>query len=230
MAELGLFLGESVLGPEILKALAGTAPRTLLLRLPRAADPLSDAPLISALARIPWELARGGADSGSLADRNLVPRLLLDGSQPATAVALDLEPGEDLRCLLVFAEAPGLRPLAMRQERERLLSLFCDQVQPVKWVRIDCLCHGVSRDGLRRQVTASNGYHLLHRSGHRHRNLLEVQGADSRPDHLTGEDLAGLLTEAGGFYPRLVFSLPVTPTHWVRPGSATGRNSAPPWV
>jgi hypothetical protein len=52
LADLGVFLHHQVLGPEIAGALAGSAHRTILLRLPPPADP-AGAPLIGALARVP---------------------------------------------------------------------------------------------------------------------------------------------------------------------------------
>ncbi len=205
LADLGVFIHHQLLGPEIAPALAGSAHRTLLIRLPRPADPTT-APLIGALARIPWESARPTPAEAPLAERNLVLRLLLEGTAPAAGTTpLDLGPDEDLRVLLVYAEAPGSRPLAMRQEREGLLALLREEVQPRGRLRVDVLCHGVTRAGLREQVAAAGGYHLLHWSGHGHRNLLELQGEDGRPEPLSGEDLAALLQEAGGFYPRLVF-------------------------
>jgi hypothetical protein len=93
----------------------------------------------------------------------------------------------------------------MRLERERLLGLFFDEVLPDHRVEVDVLCHGVTRALLRQRVQEAGGYHLVHWSGHGHHNLLELVGADGKPDTLTGEELARLFEEAGGFFPRLVF-------------------------
>jgi hypothetical protein len=88
-------------------------------------------------------------------------------------------PDESLRVLLVFAEAPGSRPLAMRLEREQLLGLFYDEVMPKRRVSVDVLCHGVTRKALREKVRDASGYHVVHWSGHGHHNLLELLGEDA---------------------------------------------------
>src|SRR5947199_3658378 len=124
------------------------------------------------------------------------------------AVAVSAPPlggDEELRVLLVFAEAPGSRPLAMRLEREQLLGLFYDEVMPRRRVAVDVLCHGVTRDALREIVRDASGYHVVHWSGHGHHNLLELPGADGKPDLLTGAALVDLFAKAGGFIPQLVF-------------------------
>ncbi|MBI3939606.1 MAG: hypothetical protein HY315_02120, partial [Acidobacteria bacterium] len=105
--EIGLFLGETVLGPDIMGRLAGHQDRTLLIRLPGAAGD----PLAAAMARVPWEIARARADEPPLFERNLVIRAVTD--DPAASPPQDAE-SDPLRVLLVFAEAPGSRPLAMR--------------------------------------------------------------------------------------------------------------------
>ncbi len=56
-----------------------------------------------------------------------------------------------LRALLIFAEAPGSRPLAMRLERQRLLDLFFDDIMPDRQVRVDVLLffYPSSRGGIK---------------------------------------------------------------------------------
>jgi len=120
-------------------------------------------------------------------------------------VAKRVAQGEILRVLLVFAEAPGSRPLAMRLEREQLLALFYEKILPQHRVQIDVLCHGVTRALLREQIEAAGGYHIVHWSGHGHHNLLELRGPDGQPELLTGEQLVDLFIQAGGFIPQLVF-------------------------
>ncbi len=206
LARLGFFLGRDVLGAEIMRELTATRQRrTLLVRLPRTGDD----PLAAALARVPWEIARPAPSEPALMERNLVVRLITeDTAQRDEAVAeaaARVAGGETLRVLLVFAEAPGSRPLAMRQERQELLDLFYREILPKKRVQVDVLCHGVTRAVLREAITAANGYHILHWSGHGHHNLLELRRADGGPDRLSGEDLVALIEGAGGFIPHLVF-------------------------
>jgi hypothetical protein len=107
--------------------------------------------------------------------------------------------------LLVFAEAPGSRPLAMRLEREKLLTLFFDQILSRHRVEVDVLCHGVTRARLEERIRAQGGYTIIHWSGHGCHNLLELLGQDGKPDLITGADLVKLIHDAGGFIPRLMF-------------------------
>ena len=137
LEQIGVFLGETVLGPEIMKALsAGISQRSLLVR--QAAAPEDD--LAAAFARVPWEIARPAAGQKALFERNLGVRMELSGASPDHAPRPSDEP---LRVLLVYAEAPASRPLAMRLEREQLLDLFHDKVMPGRQVSVDVLCHGV---------------------------------------------------------------------------------------
>jgi tetratricopeptide (TPR) repeat protein len=196
--EIGLFLGETVLGPDIMGCLSGNQHRTLLIRLPDTAND----PLAAALARVPWEIARARADEPPLLERNLVVRAVTDDTAALVPEGGDAGP---LRVLLVFAEAPGSRPLAMREERETLLRLFFDEVLPDRRVEVDVLCHGVTRARLTDQITAHGGYQIIHWSGHGGHNLLELHGQDGKPDYLSGGDLVKLIHDAGGFIPRLMF-------------------------
>src|SRR5262249_35729244 len=138
--------------------------------------------------------------------RNVVIRAVPAGTDPkgASEAAPGVSLGEPLRVLLVFAEAPGSRPLAIRQERERLLRLF-PGIMERHQVRVEVACHAVTRALLRDRVQSASGFHLVHWSGHGHHNQLELVGEDGRPDRISGEELARLFAEAGGFYPSLVF-------------------------
>jgi tetratricopeptide (TPR) repeat protein len=200
LAQIGVFLGQKILGPEIMKAVyAGRHQRSLLVRQPEALDDR----LAAAFARVPWEIARPAAGQEPLLERNMVVRMET-GSSPAYAPPPP-GPDEPLRVLLVFAEAPGSRPLAMRLEREQLLGLFYDDVMPRRQVSVDVLCHGVTRKSLSEKVRDVSGYHVVHWSGHGYHNLLELLGEAGKPDRLTGAALVDLFAEAGGFIPQLVF-------------------------
>ena len=201
LERLGVFLGDSVLGPEITGALAqGVQHRTLLVHLPETGRD----PMAAAFARLPWEIARPAPGEKPLFERNLVVRAVTDdmGSGPWTVPAPT--PDETVRVLLVFSEAPGSRPLAMRLEREGLLDLFYDDILPNRRVEVDVLCHGVTRELLRRRIEDRSGYHVVHWSGHGHHDLLELYGDDGKPDRISGEELLELFGDAGGFLPRLV--------------------------
>jgi tetratricopeptide (TPR) repeat protein len=199
LADLGLDLGQKVLGKDIMAALAGSHHRTLLLQLP---DTAKDDPLAAAFARVPWEIARATPQDKPLFERNVVVRAVIPGTQPVAGEDGEADP---LRVLLVFAEAPGSRPLAMRLEREQLLALFFDDILPRRRVEVDVLCHGVTRARLEELITSHGGYGLIHWSGHGHHNCLELVGPDGKPELLTGQDLVQLISNAGGFVPQLVF-------------------------
>jgi tetratricopeptide (TPR) repeat protein len=209
LERLGVFLGEKVLGHQITETLAdGVHDRTLLIRLPEITGNekcREDDRLAPALARVPWEIARPASGEATLMERNVVVRAVTAELDDGRFTAAPPAEGEPLRVLLVFAEAPGSRPLAMRLERETLLDLFYDQVMPRRRVRLDVLCHGVTRERLRRQVEGAGGYHVVHWSGHGHHDLLELYGEDGGADLLSGGQLLGLFTQAGGFLPNLVF-------------------------
>lgn len=204
---LGLFLGETVLGPKIMAALTGSRMRrTLLVQLPNTAEN----PLAAAFARVPWEIARTSPEENPLLRQNLIVRMVTeDTAAPDPLVLAEARRVADgevpLKALFVFAEAPGSRPLSMRLERDRLRELFFRDVLPRHNVRVDFLCHGVTREALRRQIQEAKGYHILHWSGHGHFNMLELLGADGKADRITGPQLADLFAQSGGFIPHLVF-------------------------
>jgi len=199
LEEIGLFLGEKVLGPEIMAKLQGRQHRTLVVQLP---DPQAG-PLAAGMARVPWEIARTGAYPTPLMAQNLVIRQMLKGAPQPTPEGSD--GAETLRVLLVFAEAPGSRPLAMRLEREQLLDLFFTEILPGRNVEVDALCHGVTRSRLEEQIKSRRGYHIIHWSGHGGHNVLELHPEPGHPSHITSPELVDLFTSAGGFIPRLMF-------------------------
>ncbi len=203
VAGIGLCIAEQVLGEEIFKHLwASESQRTLRIQLPGATE--EENHLAAALARVPWEIARPSADKETLGERNLLVRVVHDMAAPMTQ-SLELKPGESLRALFVFAEARGSRPLAARKERRELLNLFQKEIYPQRRIEAHFLTHGVTRERLEAQIRENGGYHIVHWSGHGHLNLLELAKAGGGSDHLSGDELLDLFTDAGGFIPRLFF-------------------------
>lgn len=202
VVDVGVCIAEQILGDPIMAALwRPEHQRTLRIQLPGASDAGG---LAAALARVPWEIARPAADQPTLAERNLLVRVVHDMSQPAS-LPLQLLDDEPLRLLFVFADARGSRPLAARAERRAFEQLLRLEVYPHRRVEAHVLCHGVTRDRLREIIRDQGGFHLLHWSGHGHLNLLELAGRYGQPDHLSGRDLLAMFHEAGGFLPRLAF-------------------------
>ncbi|MCP4104201.1 MAG: CHAT domain-containing protein, partial [Desulfobacteraceae bacterium] len=206
LRHLGVFLSDTVLGKEIMGRLAESGRhRTLLIRLPKTGGDI----FASAFARIPWEIARAGTDDESLMERNVVVRVVTEDTakqdHAVAEIARQISEGDTLRILMVYAEAPGSSPLAMRKEREYLRGLFSSEILPKYRIEADVLCHGVTRDTLREQIRSRNGYHVVHWSGHGYHNLLELQGGEDEDNFITGRELVRLFQEAGGFIPQLVF-------------------------
>jgi len=174
IAQLGAFLGRTVLGEEIFQRLySGIPQRTLLIRLPATKGDR----LAAAFARIPWEIARPDVTQEPLLARNVAIRAITGIDLPEDReIALELEPNEILRVLLVFAETEESNPLAARLEREQLLALFYEQILSERLVQIDSLCYGVTRASIAEQVRKAKGYHIVHWSGHGNHDSLVLQG------------------------------------------------------
>lgn len=203
VAKIGVCIAEDVLGQDIFAKLwASKSQRTLRIQLPGATE--EENHLVAALARVPWEIARPKADAQTLGERNLLVRVVHDRLAP-TSQPVELAPDEPLRVLFVFAEARGSQPLGARQERRELLRLFERNIYPRRRVVAHFLTHGVTRERLIDQVQQYNGYHIVHWSGHGHLNLLELAKPGGASDHISGQELLDLFTDAGGFLPRLVF-------------------------
>lgn len=204
LSRMGVFLGAQVIGPAAMEVLcAGEDRRSLVVRFSRTGvDPLT-----SALACIPWHLARPAPGERTLLERNVVVRIAPPGVPPphlSVRSTVAREPGEPLRVLLVFVEAPGARPLIPRCEREELRTLFYDEIMPERQVMLDILCHGVSRERLRHKLQDAGGYHIIYWSGHGHDLGPEATLSGEVVDLLRGSDLSEVIAEAGGFVPELV--------------------------
>jgi tetratricopeptide (TPR) repeat protein len=160
VAETGVLIAEHVLGEEIfLRLWEPENQRTLRIQLPGAAD--DDNHLAAALARVPWEIARPRMEEPSLAERNLLVRIVHEMKEPATQ-AIPLARDEALRVLFVFAESRRSNPLALRLERGELLRLFESEIYPKRRVTADVLIYGVTRDRLQAQIAE------LTTAGHEH--------------------------------------------------------------
>ncbi len=203
IAEIGVCIAEEVLGKEIFEKLwLPESQRTLRIQLPEAGE--GENFLSAALARVPWEIAQPKVGEQTLAERNLLVRVVHDVQAPPSR-PLELAADEPLRLLFVFADARVSRPLGARRERLELLQLFEDKIYPNRQVVAHFLTHGVTRERLEAQIQENGGYHVVHWSGHGHLDLLELCRPGGAQDLLSGEDLITLFKKAGGFLPRLAF-------------------------
>lgn len=203
IAEVGVCIAEEVLGEDIFERLwASKSQRTLRIQLPGATE--NENHLAAALARVPWEIARPSLEQPTLGERALVVRVVHDMRDSASQ-PLALDADEALRVLFVFAEARGSRPLGARQERREVMQMLEKEVYPQRRVVAHFLSHGVTRERLKDQIRENGGYHIVHWSGHGSLNLLELAKSGGGKDHLSGEQLLDLFTDAGGFLPGLFF-------------------------
>jgi hypothetical protein len=203
VAGIGVCIAEEVLGQEIFEQLyASHSQRNLRIQLPGAGE--TENFLASALARVPWEIARPKADAETLSERNLLVRVVHDMETPAST-PIELAADEPLRVLFIFAEARGSCPLGARKERRELLRLFEKEIYPQRRIVAHFLTHGVTRQRLHSQIQEHGGYHVVHWSGHGNINLLELCKPGGAGDHLSGQELLGIFNDAGGFLPRLFF-------------------------
>jgi len=203
IAEIGVCIAEEVLGKEIfLKLWEGQSQRTLRIHLP--AGESDDNLLATALARVPWEIARPSSTQPTLEERFLVVRIVSDNAR-VTDQPPALEKHESLRVLFVFAETKDSPPLGIRRERRQLLNLFEREIYPTRRVIAHVLSNGVTRERLRAQIQENGGYHIVHWSGHGAMNALELARPDGLSDDLSGKDLIDFFHETGTFLPRLVY-------------------------
>lgn len=201
MARVGVAIAEKVLGKDIFVRLwPSHASRTLRIVLPRADAAQNE--LAVGIARIPWEIARPAMGRETLAERNLRLVHQVSEREPASQ-ALPIREGEELRVLFVFADAKGIHPLGMRQERRELTELFAREIYPKRKVLAHFLGHGVTRAQLLEQVRAHKGYHAVHWSGHGATNTLVMCKPGGEEDRISGGELIQVFKEAGGHLPRL---------------------------
>jgi tetratricopeptide (TPR) repeat protein len=196
---LGTFLARHVLGPEIMGHLSyGDHHRTICVRLPNKPSP---AALL--LACIPWEMAQIDETSPTLAELGIVVRIL---PTETTTAPPDIPIAQaPLRILFVFTETSGQQALAARLERARIIALFRQRIFPRYNVEIDILCYGVSRGLLSNQIKHAKPYHIVHWSGHGHKDQLLIASDRGDTEYLNGEELVSLFAAEAGYLPKLVF-------------------------
>ena len=167
VAEVGDWFSEQVFGP-VAQAMVAARPAMVQVIIPRRAAPLLGWPL---------QLARVDGAPVALQDVTLVmeqPDRIAGGG--TTAV------GERLRVLGLFSLPAGERPLNLRQERVALVKLFSEMASLGVSVDVRVLQYGVTRARLAEVVAESEGWDVIHISGHGAPGELLLETDDGSPD------------------------------------------------
>jgi len=178
--EVSAWIGTHVLGPAVGDALARRRPATVRVVVPTEAAGLLYRPL---------ELAHAQGRPLAVQDVTLV----MQGS-PAGDRGTGPEPvGERLRVLGLFSLPEGGRSLNLRRERAELVRRVA-AIGKATDVRV--LQYGVTRDRLREILEETEGWDIIHVSGHGRPGSLVLETAVGQPDLITAPELAGLLDVA----------------------------------
>jgi hypothetical protein len=172
---VGRWIAEVVLGP-IFGALAGAAPGPVRLGVP---------PEARAVAGLPFELA--GRAGESLLDLGVV---LVRVDLP-TADTVE-RPLRRVRVLAVLSAPRGAPALANNSERAALEALAGPEVH------VEVLQYGATRAALARAVADSEGWHVVHLSGHGAPGTFLLETADAAPDEVDAATLTELLAPLRG--------------------------------
>jgi hypothetical protein len=174
VGEVGAWIGSWALGPSI------GAPVTVRVVVPPEAAELLYRPL---------ELAHANGRPLAVQDVTLV--MAPDG------VAADIEPvGDRLRVLGLFSLPEGGRALNLRRERTEMVRLVRAIAANGKAADVRVLQYGVTRDRLREVLEETEGWDIIHVSGHGRPGSLTLETASGAPDRVTARELAGLLDAA----------------------------------
>ncbi len=176
VSELGAWIGAEVLGP-VATALADAAPATVRVVVPGEARVLAFRPL---------ELAHAGHKP--LATQGVA--LIMD---QGTGTARESRTGDRLRVLGLFSLPEGSRALNLRRERYDLVRLFERIEDNGKAVHVRVLQYGVTRGRLRAVLQETEGWDIIHISGHGAPGELLLETDAGQPDRVAADDLASLL-------------------------------------
>ncbi|WP_091212373.1 CHAT domain-containing protein [Geodermatophilus siccatus] len=180
-ARIGAWIGEHLLGPEVMEALFREAPVTVRVPVP---------PPLGFLPYRPWTIA---ARQGRVLAREQVGFVF---DLPARArSSLAQQPAKTLRMLALFSLPTGGTVLGLRRERRALQQLISElgQGQQPRAVQLRVLQYGVTRQALEAAVDDADGWDVLHVSGHGRTGQLVLETPDGAPDPLGPAELVELL-------------------------------------
>jgi tetratricopeptide (TPR) repeat protein len=183
MDDVGKWISLNVLGPIADKLGSYIRPITIHVKVPQQASGLVQMALEMAVVK-----------SKPLSQRNFSFVYELEGDRPAG----EPEPiGDKLKMLAIFSQPTDEALLALRRERYSLIRQINLIAQTRKMaIELRVLQYGVTRDKVRDILT--EGWDLIHFSGHGGRALLLLEKSDGTEDPVTSEELAEMFGLAGG--------------------------------
>ncbi|SFN88987.1 AAA ATPase domain-containing protein [Geodermatophilus obscurus] len=181
-ARVGDWIGEHVLGPEVMGALLGEAPVTVRVPVPAQ---------LGFLPYRPWEIASW---KGEVLGREQV-RFVFD--LPDTwAGAHELQSERRvLRVLALFSLPTGGAVLGLRRERYALDRLIQQlrQGPQARAVQLRVLQYGVTQEALSAAVDDGDGWDILHISGYSDAGKLVLETSTGARDPIAPDELVALV-------------------------------------
>ncbi|SFN88966.1 AAA ATPase domain-containing protein [Geodermatophilus obscurus] len=180
-ARVGAWIGERLLGPEVMAKLLAEVPATVQMSVPAE---------LGFLPYRPWEIASW---QGRVLAREGVGFVFDLPARPRSAVAQ--QPASVLRMLALFSQPTGGTPLGLRRERHALQQLISEvgQGQTPRAVQLRVLQYGATRQALEAAIGDADGWDVLHVSGHGRSGQLVLETPDGGPDPLGPAELVELL-------------------------------------
>ena len=184
VAEAGGWAGRELLGEPVGAAIVAEAPVTVRVTAPVA---------LGHVLLWPLELAHaGGKPLAAQGDVTLVYDIVPDAVPRRKS-----EIGGSLRMLAVFSQPTRTSVLALRRERyalSRLIGRIAAHERAV--VRLQVVQYGVTRRRLEQIADSSDGWDVLHLSGHGAGGVFALEKDDGSPDLVSVGELVELLRPA----------------------------------
>jgi tetratricopeptide (TPR) repeat protein len=181
VTEAGAWAGRELLGESVGAAILAEAPVTVRVTVPPALDPVLLWPL---------ELAHaGGKPLAAQGDVTLVYDIA-----PDITARRKSEVGAALRMLAVFSQPTKTSVLALRRERYALAQLIRRiSAHERAMVHLQVVQYGVTRRRLEQIADSSDGWDVLHLSGHGAGGVFALEKDDGSADLVSTGDLVELL-------------------------------------
>ena len=182
VAEVGAWVGAPVLG-RVGTAMLRARPATVRLRVPRAPETARD------LLFKPLELAQVGDRPLGLSGVTLVRETAGMAASDHVKRPVDSR----LRVLGLFSLPVGGQPLSLRRERQSLVAAIARTAAIGQAAEVRVMQYGVTRDRLREALNQSEGWDIIHMSGHGEPGELLLERADGSLDRISSGDLRDML-------------------------------------